>query len=124
MASFAPDPEVWANGRTLLAVEPWRPSAAFTCLPWRLGYSSEHHAMLTFSRLVDKTGHDPTKSPGASRTGAFFAFALLSQTCRARCTRYMPWVARRSARPRFFIRWLMYETVISAYGTKRTCKPR
>jgi hypothetical protein len=91
---------------------------------WRLGYSSEHHAMLTFSRLVDKTGHDPTKSPGASRTGAFFAFALLSQTCRARCTRYMPWLARRSARPRFFIRWLMYETVISAYGTKRTCKPR
>ena len=69
-------------GRTLLAVEPRRRLAAFTCLPWRLGYSSEHHAVLTFLRLVDKTGHDPTKSPGASRTGAFFA--LVSQTCRAR----------------------------------------
>ena len=54
-------------------------SVAFTCLPWRLGYSSEHHAVVTFLRLVDKTGHDPTKSPGASRTGAFFL--LMSQTC-------------------------------------------
>ena len=99
MASFAPDPEVWANGRTLLAVEPWRPPAAFTCLPWRLGYSSEHHAMLTFLRLVDKTGHDPTKSPGASRTGAFF-FADVPDMLGSVITRYIPWLARRSARPR------------------------
>jgi hypothetical protein len=55
MALFAPDQEVWAEGRT---------PAAFTCLPWRLGYSSEQNAVLTFLRLVDKTGHDPTKSPG------------------------------------------------------------
>jgi hypothetical protein len=72
-----------SKGMGLRAHTPWRRSAAFTYLPWRLGYSNEHHAVLTFLRLVDKTGHDPTKSPGASRTGAFFAFAPLSHTCRA-----------------------------------------
>ena len=74
-------------------------SVAFTCLPWRLGYSSEHHAVLTFLRLVDKTGHDPTKSPGASRTGAFFC-ADVPDMLGSVITRYIPWLARRSARPR------------------------
>ena len=46
-------------------------SAVFACLPWRLGYSSEHHAVLTFLRLVHKTGHDQLKAPALLAPGLF-----------------------------------------------------